>query len=196
MKKCNRCGTDVNDDALFCYKCGNDLTPVRSVAPTYVPPPQPKKNNTGVIIAVVVVIILVVSIVAASWAISNAWSQVPWEDIDRNDLEMTVLSKNNDPPHLIEPGEGNKYVQLNIIFSNNRSSEITLTPYDFLLETADGFNYGYSQNVPTSLDVTVPEGQSMVFTIGFEIPQGSTPTLLRFYLNLEWDIYIESIVPS
>jgi hypothetical protein len=121
---------------------------------------------------------------------------VPWEDIDRNDLEMTVLSKTNDPPITNQPGEGNKYVQLTVIFSNNRSTDISLSPYDFLLETADGFNYGFSQNVNTSLNVTVQQGQPMVFTIGFEIPQGSTPTLLRYYLNLEWDIYIEAIVPS
>jgi opacity protein-like surface antigen len=165
------------------------------VAPTYVPPP-PKKDNTGVLIAVVVVIILVVAIVASAWAISNAWSQVPWEDIDRTDLDMTVMFRDNNPPQLADPGENNKFVQLTVSLTNNRSSDLVLTPNDFLLETADGFSYGYSQNVPNTLNVTLSEDQTVVFKIGFEIPEGSTPTLLRFYLNLEWDIFIEAIVPS
>jgi len=195
VKKCNRCGMDVADEAQYCFRCGNDLAPARNVAPTYVPP-QPKKDNTGVIIAVVVVIILVVAIVASAWAISNAWSQVPWEDIDRTDLDMTVISRDNNPPQLADPGENNKFVQLTVSLTNNRSSDLILTPYDFLLETADGFSYGYSQNVPNTLNVTLSKDQTVVFKIGFEIPQGSTPTLLRFYLNLEWDIFIEAIVPS
>jgi hypothetical protein len=109
---------------------------------------------------------------------------------------MTVISRDNNPPQLVDPGENNKFVQLTVSLTNNRSSDLILTPNDFLLETADGFSYGYSQNVPNTLNVTLSKDQTVVFKIGFEIPQGSTPTLLRFYLNLEWDIFIEAIVPS
>ncbi len=83
------------------------------------------------------------------------------------------------------PDAGNKFVKVTLTLTNMLSSKLTLSPYYFTMETADGQTHDLSYEV----DYTVPDGlqggASSTVTIGYEISQSTTPTKLFFDDNID-----------
>ena len=64
---CKHCGTDIADNALICYRCGNATT-----EPRVKPPAEGSvfaKRSRSSTSVVVVVIVVAVSALAAAWAL-------------------------------------------------------------------------------------------------------------------------------
>jgi hypothetical protein len=51
--QCKKCGTEIADKALICYRCGEPTT-----APRVQPPPPPKTRGWLPLVAVVVLVII------------------------------------------------------------------------------------------------------------------------------------------
>jgi hypothetical protein len=87
--RCRKCGAELNDDELFCHRCG---APVKKRNDEelrnnkgYENDKKPRKNNTAVVVLLVILISLVLLVAAAvgSYMFVNKDSSVIKESLDR-----------------------------------------------------------------------------------------------------------------
>lgn len=76
MPYCRRCGTQLEDDAKFCHRCGTPVIPYAAsqlAQPVYYPtqpkhePLKPSHNDPIVVVTVALVVVLVVAVVAVAF---------------------------------------------------------------------------------------------------------------------------------
>ncbi len=79
----------------------------------------------------------------------------------------------------LSPDSGNKFVLINFDLKNN--VEDSLNPYDFKLETEQGY-YTYSWQIDHNIDSskTLKAGATGSYLLGFEIPENETAMNLLF----------------
>ncbi len=68
--QCRKCGTEIADKALICYKCGTATTEAK-----YQPAPLPSKSSSSGLIATVIALALLVAAALYIERISAAGSQ-------------------------------------------------------------------------------------------------------------------------
>ena len=72
---CRRCGTEIADNALICYRCGE-----ATVEPKYKPPAAQRRFSRRGSLSVLVVLVLVVSVAlyVSRVVTSDAWQAAGW----------------------------------------------------------------------------------------------------------------------
>jgi len=90
------------------------------------------------------------------------------------------------------PSIGNKYVLVNFTMTNGYTSTLSLSVYDFKLQTANGTIYDYSFWVDYDVPSGLAAGATGSMSIGFEIPTSATAQKLIFESG---NLHVEATVP-
>lgn len=174
--RCNACGREEADNTLFCSHCGNRFGATYGSQGAHPSKTNPDHKNTVVIVVVVVVLAIVIGGAALTFAILGDVA----EEVAKPNVEMTVLSVTGDVDTLWPPNSGMKYAQVTVLFKNNGDSSKSLSFVDFNIQTSDGARYGSTLWVDDTIPDGVAPGGTATFTICFEIPTTSSPSLLVY----------------
>ena len=68
--QCRKCGTEIADKALICYKCGTATTEAK-----YQPPPARSSSRFGLIATVIAIVLIVVMFVVMGRVATGETSQ-------------------------------------------------------------------------------------------------------------------------
>jgi len=176
--KCPNCGTENPDDAKFCLRCSTPLAPGAQapMGPMMGAPPVQKKNNTMLIVIVVIVVVLAV-VIAGTLLALNALQHTGDQDLTISFVSRETVSSTD---YSIAPSTGQHYEQITVSMHNKGSSPVAVSSVYFSL-TASGTHYGPTFFVDTdSQGATITSGSTVTFEVSFQIPDGSTPTLLTY----------------
>ena len=87
------------------------------------------------------------------------------------------------------PDDGKKYVLIEFEMTNDYNMTISLSPYDFELQTGTGTIYEYSWGVEYEIPDGLAAGAAASMHLGFEIPDSAAPEKL---LYSESNLFIEA----
>lgn len=87
------------------------------------------------------------------------------------------------------PSSGNKYVLVAFEMRNDYNQTMSLSPYDFKLQTANGTLYSYSIWVDHTIPSALAAGGNGAFSLGFEVPTSAT---LQKFVYQDGSLYKET----
>jgi len=87
------------------------------------------------------------------------------------------------------PSTGNRYVLVAFEMANNYNQTLSLSPYDFKLQTANGTLYSYSMWVDHTIPSALAASGNGAFSLGFEVPTSAT---LQKFVYQDGSLYKET----
>lgn len=171
------------DDGRFCTSCGAPLggeapAPGAPRGPSpppvqYYSPPPKQSALPAILVVLAVVVVAVVAIAAVGvWVVSN--------EADAGNVDMRVNSW-SPVTDMGEPAEGYDRIMVNVTMTNNRSYDIPIVWYFFLL-TVNGTEHraDYEQQYSVMSSGSIPAGEARTFPVIFDIPEGADPATLSY----------------
>ncbi len=178
--RCSQCGRQFPDTVSFCSVCGARIGVVTG-APV-VSSSRGTRNNTPLLIMIVVVVVAVVVVgsIVAALAVNDMARQA-----SQSHVRMTVQSVSYDPNYSYPPSSGMRFVQITVLFENIGEGVETISPSFFEVETSEGATYASVPWIDTSIPLSLAPGSSTTFSVAFEIPINTVPTMLNYAPILE-----------
>jgi hypothetical protein len=184
--KCPSCGSENVEGSSFCSVCGNPIAVGGSKAVGAIQQPigqqTVKKSKTGLIVAVVVIVVVAIVILGAIAAMTAV------NDVTTTKAVISVVNAKEVVDPLFSPSAGDRFVQLNVTMKNNERSTITLSPYEFKVQTTNGSSYGHTWLIDHTVPDALTAGSSATFSISFEVPSGTTLTKLTYQALLSTNV--------
>ena len=104
--------------------------------------------------------------------------------VETDNLRITFVSAQDyvSDNELIQPADGNKFVQAEFEFENISDSDVNVSSYDFDCY-ADGYDMQMSYTEGESLDATLSPGKKTKGSVVFEVPTDAAEILLQYETN-------------
>lgn len=187
--KCPYCGNVTEPEAKYCSVCGGPANQI--IVPTVSAPKETsKKDGRSRLVSVIVYIVIIVMVLSIpAYLTIRTVVDVTTTAVDLSVTETTYVA---DPFHA--PDDGNRFVHLTAIITNNGGGTITMTPSQFHIQTKDSTTY---HDFTTKYGNTVPErltgGSTATLSMTFEVPADKTPAILSYQRLMTSDV-IESAI--
>lgn len=195
---CPRCGTPTNPGVAFCPNCGLALNapvqPVQQIPPAQYAPPMAAKKKSDKTLLIVAVIVIIVIVVIAAAAAAMGGSNTSTNNSNNNNnsnnsntatntqLTMTVSNIKGYHPQTqyVQADDGNILVMVYANLTNNGAMTMYVSPIYLDLTCSDGNKYSWSYKGDYSTSDYLAHGRTMALYCAFEIPEGVTPTVLKY----------------
>lgn len=187
MKICSWCGKQTEDDAAFCPKCGNTLVGPSPVATRA----AQKRDRTPMYVGVFIVAFLAVAAivgVAVTNGIVNNWNSDP--AMSKVAMSVQGVTWANATEHPAPSGQ--KYLIVTASIHSDRSSDLTLTPAQFVLSTAQGGIFAFSGDLISTVPVKAAPGATVNVTVAFLIPENATPSMLTLFIIEDLGMHVHA----
>lgn len=189
MKICSWCGKQSEDDAAYCPKCGNTL-----VGPSIGTIASAKRRDRApMYVGVSIVAFLAVAAilgVAVTNSFVNNWNSD--QAMTSTTMSVQGVSWANGSEHPAPIGQ--RYLILTATVHSERINNLTLTPAQFVLSTAEGGLYTFAAEMAYSVPAKATPGTTVNVMLAFLIPESSTPSMLTLFIIEDMGMHVHAPV--
>ena len=187
MKICSWCGKQSEDEAAYCPKCGNTLVGPNMAANHA----AQKKGRAPMYVGVSIIAFLAVAAiigVAVTHGFVNYWNSDP--AMSKVTMSVQGVAWANATEHPAPSGQ--RYLIVTASLQSTRSTDLTLTPAQFVLNTAEGGIYVFSADVVSSVPTKVVPGSIITINVAFLVPDSATPSMLTFFIVEDMGMHVHA----
>jgi hypothetical protein len=187
MKICSWCGKQSEDDAAYCPKCGNTL-----MGPNLATNQAArKKDRTPMYVGVTIVAFLAVAAivgVAVTNSFVNNWNSDP--AMTKVSMSVQGVAWANATEHPAPSGQ--RYLIVTATLQSSRSTNLMLTPAQFVLSSAEGGIYFFSNEISSTVPGQAAPGATVTIMMAFLIPESATPSMLTFFIVEDMGMHVHA----